>query len=230
MAEKAKYISKGHHSKNFSIKNHNKAITKNEIKYKKGEYISRGFQGQVYAVQDHDDKVMKILKIKNINHYHNALDELKYSQIASELDIGPKIYDIDYVFEEDYIKEIIIIMDKVNCKKIDYTKLTNEEKIEISKLYKNLFNYSKKGKGFLPADFSFAKTINNDNFVIIDYGVTFQCKDTTEFLENLDNFLDCLDFLEPIIVNNSLNYYCERYNNEFTEGLKKKKILKKNVL
>lgn len=207
--------------KSLHKNNITKSPDKNMKKYEKDAYIARGFQGAVYTVKNHDDKVIKVTKINNIRKLNNTLEEIKFAKLASKLKIGPTIFNTDYVYDDNKnIVQIEMTMSKASMINKKKNEVSTKDKQSICSLFKKLYIYSKSGNGFLPVDFLFG-VLKENKWIIIDYGVVVSVNNKDKFIDALEEYLDCLDFNEPYMLNESLKYYVKNYNDAFSKDLQR---------
>jgi hypothetical protein len=134
-----------------------------------GEKIGGGYQGSVYNFEK--NKAVKIRNITKNNDKKDIYNEYHSALLASNIKIGPKIYDARIIDNKAYMVQ----------EKITPIKLKQENQKEIVKLFKkaisnNLVNY----------DGGFGITAKN-KIVLYDYGTSYI---TNSFKQTVTDYLD----------------------------------------
>lgn len=129
-----------------------------------GKVIGKGFEAKVFASSFDEKRVIKELPLikksgqKIIDMTENIMKTIEIMRLASENEIGPKLYDIFYSQDG---KHIYIEMEKIepcNPQKKDVD--------EIIELFEKMFRQK-----FVTFDFEYGKTEKN-KWIIFDYGVS----------------------------------------------------------
>jgi hypothetical protein len=156
-----------------------------------------------------------------------TLEEIAMAKLASQLGIGPKIYDVQLLNGQhvvhstsDPITTINLTMERVNMVNAINTPLHTRDYISVSTIFKKLYSFSTSGNGFIPLDFNFGTTTNH-RWVIVDYGVTERVTSKKEFMGILSDYLESYeDFLPSRILHASLQHYIAHNSDEFSMRLR----------
>ena len=178
--------------------------------------LGRGYQGIIVSIINEPTKVAKLFKLKIL---YNVPDLIKESIIpsyyASNIRIGPKIYDVPFITTDGNF--VGFIMEKV----VPYVPNENDVN-EIIELYKKSID-----NNFITYDNEFAKTLTEPaRIIFIDFGVSgiYENPEKTLF-EAINN---------DIFANRGAGFYSpiiEKYFNDLKKGgqiIKNKKKIKKN--
>jgi hypothetical protein len=203
------------------------ATAYSRLRYQPHRFVGRGFQGTVYSAVGNDKKVIKVTAIKNKKRLKGTLEEIAMAKLASQLGIGPKIYDVQFLNGQhvvhstsDPITTINLTMERVNMVNAINTPLHTRDYISVSTIFKKLYSFSTSGNGFIPLDFNFGTTTNH-RWVIVDYGVTERVTSKKEFMGILSDYLESYeDFLPSRILHASLQHYIAHNSDEFSMRLR----------
>lgn len=123
--------------------------------------IGAGFQGTVYAVLGQDDRVVKLLKLKNPNQVtDNEIIIATCSVYASNIGIGPVVHGPPFVTPDG--KYVAIIMDRVTM-----YEPRSPDVDEMTMLFERMIN-----NHFMTYDMQFAKRPTTGEIIIVDFGVS----------------------------------------------------------
>lgn len=165
--------------------------------------IGRGHQGSVYLLLGSDDKVVKLLKLKNKGQVtDNEISIAVSSMYASNIGVGPTINENPFITSDG--EYVAIIMDKV----VMYE--PNDDDVnEIILLFDNMIENK-----FMTFDKEFGKTPSG-KMVIVDFGISGFYPSKYEALKDAVN--------NDIFAYTGLGYYNKEMEDYFKEKMKQMK-------